>query len=261
MPPITIDGQQVQEVTIDGQQVKEVTIDGQVAFQSNSLPVRADLLKVWYRFFQSAPRADSANGSDFYDSTAQNLDSSSGYVGTGVDGDGSFKIGSNLVDSSNLISLDSNSGGISWSCWLFVDGDLRNLSGDYVFRFNSGKKDNFGLSLGERPGTDITYEWSDDAGAQFAASQSFNQQWVHIAGTASDTSGGNNPTTKIFFNGSKKDTAVPPGDPDVNGSGSFRLNNISGNGLNSNCLADDVRLYQGELLESDVSDIYTRTKP
>jgi hypothetical protein len=44
MPPITIDGQQVQEVTIDGQQVQQVTIDGQVAFSAiNEIPDSGNL--------------------------------------------------------------------------------------------------------------------------------------------------------------------------------------------------------------------------
>jgi len=266
-PPTSIDGTDITGATIDGTDVQEITVDGQTVFTAgpSNLPVAYSNLVAWYPFDSATYGGSNADdvtailggsGDDTaYDGTVNGATyQSSGGVtdinagpNSGVfDFDGS----SDFIEATSGPSLGSQ---LTLCCWVKVDGP-------------GAPSFNVFLGHGE-DGGDKYLLWDEDddqrgtrakgKGINFTSGDITTGSYLHIAGTF------NNDTAqqKYYENGTLLSTASLSGNfstvsgPIYIGKSDNNLNDVV------DARIDDARVYNTELTQSQINQIYQSTKP
>jgi len=268
-PPTSIDGTDITGATIDGQEVQEITVDGQTVFTAKTLPVAYSNLVAWYPFDSATYGGSNADdvtailGGSGDDTAFDGTVSAPAYQSSG----GSTDI--NAGDSSGYYDFDSNDGidmetnvlttfgkngnPFSYSAWFkftnLFNNNYKAIMGDgfgrtWLFHWRSGLDDGLGFNL-NIPGGDETYQ---------SGSNLSNGEWFHAVGTFDGSDNVNlyvDATNETIFRTSGTNTV----DSD------FYIGNYGISNYDSANEIDDVRVYNKELSASEVSQIFTNTKP
>jgi hypothetical protein len=268
-PPTFIDGQEITGATIDGQEVQEITIDGQTVFTAAEFPVAYTNLVAWYPFdssFYGGANADDVtailggSGDDTaFDGTVNGAtyQSSGGNndINTG-DGSGYYDFDSNDgidMETDVLTSFGANGNPFSFSAWfkftnLFND-NYKAIMGDgfgrtWLFHWRSGLNAGVGFTV-TTPSGDDRFQ----SGANLS-----NGEWFHAVGTFDGSANINlyvDATNKTDLQGAGSNTT----------SSDFYIGNYGNSAYDSANEIDDVRVYNKELSGSEVSQIFSNTKP
>jgi len=263
IPPTSIDGTDITGATIDGTDVTEITVDGQTVFSAapSNLPVAFSDLIAWYPFDSATYgglEADDVtaiiggSGDDTaYDGTVDGaIYRSSGGV-TDINAganSGAYEFQQNFNSSPNdAIDLPSQyltTGTVS--VWVNVDV----FDNDNLFLIGTNSDNFFGISklddfiVRDRDNHDTT---------SFAAASSMTTNtWHHLVWSVDGS------TIRCWIDNNRTNASGPEG---------LRFDEIgypyfSGNNRYSlDGKADDLRVYDKVLSDSEVTQIYNNTKP
>jgi len=264
MIPTSIDGTDITGATIDGTDVQEITVDGDTVFTAESLPIAYSNLIAWYPFdssFYGGSDADDATAlfnpgqsgdSTAYNGTVNGATYQSGGGGTDInagansgafDFDGSnddINIGNPIFGSTTTMTM---------AVWTFIetsDGNNRVVCGNQTFSIS---KEQFVFFT---TNDTIVIELINSAGFVSISDSISINQWNHLAATHDGS------TLKLFVNGTQVGSTSHGGT--YNPSEEFRIGfGDSGSGEHYDGLLDDLRLYDTDLTESQLSQIVTNT--
>jgi len=287
MAPIDINNQDINSITLNGStDIDTVTVNGQEVFSSQTLPVAYSNLIAWYPFDASTYGGSNAddvtarfNPSQSGDSTAYDgTVSGASYQSNGGVTDinagansGNFDISGSSTNEINIPNSAVQTGNSTRTtmCWVKVLED----TGDRQMAFGSANGEQAqawemevytvytgNLSGGRRDGALSIHTWSG-YNATDSNVISLNE-WVHFAATHD----GNPSNIQIYLNGDPVAT-VNNNDNSSSLNTSSQDNRIGYSQAHSfgahtfEGLIDDVRIYNRDLTNSEISAIYNATKP
>jgi len=274
-PPINIDGSTVDAITIDGTEVTEVTADGEVVFGS-AIPdsVLTQDLVAWYRFEDGDAR-DYASSSEFPNVTWGNSTSFDGTVDGATHqasgGVTDFAAGPNSgafeFDGSNdyledvyPVQSNINGGPVTVMAWVNVDSytGTKNFYRNHIYADLQGQNDGQIYLHLDAPDNAVGMAYWDGSGQQRStADGSFTlNTWHHVAGTYDGFS------ITPYIDGQPSF-----GDSEDGGRGWEVHGPYIGSGFGLSApyyidgVIDDVRIYNTDLTDQQILDIYNATKP
>jgi len=262
MPPTSIDGTDITGATIDGTEVQEITVDGQTVFSAgpSNFPVAYSNLIAWYPFDSATYSGSNADdvtailGGSGDDTAYDGSVSGATYQSSGGVTDinagansGAFEFdGSNDVIDIGTGLPDANDTSISITLWANADSTTdKSLALDYSTSIiGIGKPtalSNFGVAM-----FDSAYRTVDFGVKPL-------NEWHHFGLTY-------NSSTNVltgYFDGVSKGTASVTGvrdsDDEYTIGGTTDLTRLWDG------LVDDVRIYNTDLTDQQIQDIYDNT--
>jgi len=271
MPPISIDGTDITGATIDGTDVTEITVDGQTVFSAApTLPVAYSNLVAWYPFDSAEYGGSNADdvtailggsGDDTeYDGTVDGstYQSSSGVtdINAGANS-GAFDFdGSNdYIEVSSLSQNNSvfqNSHTIT--AWIFNKSIVS--TSDYMGNTPWGMR-NDEYAIGLKNGNYGVQIFDGSYNSLDSGVSAVTNTWTHVAYRATNSS------QEYFVNGVLEASNGQNGIPRTAG---FRPAAIGANIGNTPTIFadakfDDIRIYNTNLSDQQINDIYNATEP
>jgi len=272
MIPTSIDGTDITGATIDGTDVTEITVDGDTVFSAESLPVAYSNLIAWYAFdsaeyggsnaddvtalFNSGQSGDSTaydgtvSGAT-YQSSGGVTDINAGPNSGAFDFDGSndeIELG---VEQSDMTGAGTIMG---WVKYDSLNGDAGTQfavkrAGDCITSVTFGE-----VAIGNFGGKFFGQVYDGSNGNPIDSGVSITlDTWFHVAHSFSATD------IKIYVDGVLENTvsgATPRSLPD-----NFSIGRLTEESNFTDGTIDDVRFYDTQLTDSQVSDIYNNTEP
>jgi hypothetical protein len=275
MIPTSIDGTDITGATIDGTDVQEITVDGDVVFSARELPVAFSNLVAWWPFdssFYGGANTDDATGGDTasgdstsYD-TVQNgtitFQSSGGAkdINTG-DASGYAEFDDNEfldAETTDLTDFTDNSQPFTYTAWVKFD-NLFNQVYKTIMGDDLEKTSLFHWESGFNRGINFNVGTGNSRSGVYSNSNLSNSEWFQVAGTHDGNSAQN-----VYIDGNQE-TNDSETFPRSFGTTDFRIGELRTQFANPPIEAapniDDVRVYNKELSASEVSQIFTNTKP
>jgi len=264
MIPTSIDGTDITGATIDGTDVQEITVDGDVVFSAvpSNLPVAYSNLVAWYTF-------DSA---EYGGSNADDVTAIIGGSGDDTPYDGSVS-GATYQSSGGVtdISAGANSGAFDFDGSDNIDisafklqtpvtimgwCNLDTASGSSYFigDHNSTGSDWF---IGNSKNFSDWRLFDDSSGGSISGVTVTTNVWVHLAVFIGDNE------SKIYVDGNLENTSTHnAGSRTIGATGTWVIGDMGISRAGSwDGTIDDVRIYDAEVIGSDINEIYLNTEP
>jgi len=277
MIPTSIDGTDITGATIAGTDVTEITVDGQTVFSAQTLPVAYSNLVAWYPFDSSFYGGSNADDVTALFNSGQSGDSTA-YDGT-VDGatyqasggvtdvnaganSGAFEFDGSNDYLENVYSVQSEIGGgnVTVMAWVNVDnfnGPGRFYQNHIYSDLNNGANGQMFLNLDSADDAVSMAYWDGGIQQRSTVDNTFSlNTWHHVAGKYDGT----NVTPYI-------DGQPSLGDSDTVGFGGDVSGPFIGAGFSLSSAyyidgtIEDVRIYDTDLSDQQISDIYNNTEP
>jgi len=270
IPPTSIDGTDITGATIDGTDVQEITVDGDVVFTAREFPVAFSNLVAWWPFdssFYGGANTDDATGGDGSSGDSTSYDTVQDGTVTFQSSGGAKDI--NTGDASGYAEFDSQDGldagttelsdfgdnnePFSYCAWAkfdnLFDDDYKPIMGDTIghcllFHQRSGLNRGAGWEV-KTDGTLNSFE---------SGSNLSNNEWFHLVGTFDGSS-----NFTLYIDGNDKTTFTET--RTGQSLGDFYIGNYGQSSYDAAPNIDDVRVYDKELSSSEVSQIFSNTKP
>jgi hypothetical protein len=270
-PSINIGGNSISSITIDGQEVQEVTIDGQVAYIAiPDTPVSNSNLINWWPMENDG--RDEKGSADFNAVNGASFKSSGGtpdvFTQTFDGGRAEFNNGTSdsadHLDSGTKI-IKNSLGSFTVTAWVYPraiatshDGASAKSGGSQILvqAESAAGNDNYGMGLSEQDG--IGFHLDNNSNTNLFTNTTIPlNEWMHVA-TSWDGS-----TMRIYQNGSLEASNNVGGSINSQKTVPMRTHRVDGNNPDPalDGFSDDLRIYDTNLSDSQISQIYENTKP
>jgi hypothetical protein len=267
-PPINIDGTDITGATIDGQEVKEITIDGQVVFPTTTLPVAYSNLVAWYPFDDSeygGTELDDVTailGGSGDDTAFDMTNRGASYISSGGVTDINAGSNSGYFDFGDFIETSTQimQSSFTISFWARTDSGAsgRDHMSSTYYNYNNG---NVGHMVALNDDSTVTFGLGDGGSVtgfdlQFSSNTQLNLgSWNHIVmrgnhggsidGFIDGNFVGSDSGTTSFNHGNELYIGLQPNNSQRSYTGDI----------------DDYRMYNKELSDSEINQIFTNTLP